>query len=370
MAGIKIMNVVGARPNFVKIAPLMAQMRRHRSIDPMLVHTGQHYDRNMSSVFFRDLALREPDVHLAVGSGTHAQQTARVMTKLEKLLLREAPDMVVVVGDVNSTMAAALTAAKLNIPVAHVEAGLRSFDRTMPEEINRVVTDHLSDYLFAPSRDAVENLAKEGIAGDKIFFTGNIMIDTLRSHRSRIKRSNILKRLNLEKNGYVVLTLHRPVNVDKKEDFVKILMAVEYIQRRIKIAFPIHVRTKKMLKKHRLFSWLERMENVVLRAPLGYLDFLKLLSESRLVITDSGGIQEETTALGIPCVTIRTSTERPITIGEGTNTLVRARAAAIVKTVTDLLRMGLSAKRVPKLWDGNTAKRIVKILLRQGRVIR
>jgi len=314
----KIINVTGARPNMMKVAPLMEAMKKHRELKPVLIHTGQHYDEKMSKVFFDDLSMPEPDIYLGVGSGSHAEQTAKVMIEFEKILTSERPDMVVVVGDINSTMACAITAVKLHIPVAHVEAGLRSFDRTMPEEINRIVTDSVSDYLFTTSEDANENLKREGIPDEKIYFAGNVMIDTLLRHREKAQKSDIIKRLGLKERGYAVLTLHRPSNVDGKENFKRILDAILQIQKRIKIVFPIHPRTLKMIKGHGLFDFAEELKNLAVVEPLGYLEFLKLMTDAKFVLTDSGGIQEETTILNIPCLTLRENTERPVTVTEGT----------------------------------------------------
>ncbi len=361
----KIISVIGARPNIMKVAPLIEEMSRYEEIVPMLIHTGQHYDRNMSKVFFDDLALPEPDIYLGVGSGSHAKQTARIMIKLEKVFLKEKPDLVLVVGDVNSTMASALTAAKLRIPIAHVEAGLRSFDRDMPEEINRVVTDSISNYLFAPSADAVKNLKEEGICKEKIFLVGNIMIDTLLKYKVRAAKNNILQKLGLHKKGYITLTLHRPSNVDEKGNFLKILDALEEIQRRIAIVFPMHPRTKKMIVKYGLLNRVKRMSNLKVASPLGYLDFLKLLCDSKLVLTDSGGIQEETTALRIPCITLREKTERPITVTEGTNIIAGNDTDKIIRETKNILKNGAGYGRIPKFWDGKTARRIVLIILKE-----
>ena len=362
---IKIVNIIGARPNIMKIAPLVEEMKKHRQIKPLLVHTGQHYDKRMSKIFFDDLNLPEPDIYLGVGSGSHAPQTAKVMIKLEHILLKEDPDLVVVVGDVNSTMAAALTAAKLNIPVAHVEAGLRSFDRSMPEEINRIVTDSISSYLFAPSKDAVKNLQHEGIPRKNVFLVGNIMIDTLLKHKERAARSTILKKLKLHKKEYAVLTLHRPSNVDARKPLSGILSAIERIQRDIKIVFPMHVRTAKMIKRYGLLSRLEGMKNLIVIPPVGYLDFMKLICNARIVLTDSGGIQEETSALRIPCITLRDTTERPVTISEGTNILAGNDMRKIVRTAHHILKHGGRQGRMPRFWDGRTAQRIAHIILRR-----
>lgn len=371
----KIVLVAGARPNFMKIAPIIRAIKKHNSksktmqslrgtkcrgnLKIILVHTGQHYDSRMSKIFFKELEIPQPDIYLGVGSGSHAEQTAKVMIKFEKVLLDEKPDLVMVVGDVNSTLAAALCAAKLHIPLAHVEAGLRSYDREMPEEINRVVVDVLSDYLFTPSPDADENLKKEGIPKEKIFLVGDVMVDTLLKFKVKSSKLKVLKKLNLKTNGYALLTLHRPSNVDNKENFLKILEAVEEISRRIPIVFPVHPRTKKNMEKFGL----TRRGEIHLIEPLGYLEFLKLMMESRFVMTDSGGMQEETTVLNIPCLTLRETTERPITIKEGTNTLVGNDTKKIIKEAEKILKNRDSDHSFyPALWDGKAAERIVSVL--------
>jgi len=361
-----ILNVVGARPNLMKVAPLIEEMKRHHDITWSLLHTGQHYDDQMSRIFFTDLGLPEPDIYLGVGSGSHAEQTARVMLAFEKVLLDRKPDLVIVVGDVNSTMACAITAAKLWIPVAHVEAGLRSFDRRMPEEINRVVTDALSDLLFTTCRDANENLIREGISPDKIFFVGNVMIDTLLKYRDRAAALNTPSRFGLQPGQYALLTLHRPSNVDQPQVFSDILDALTVIQREIPILFPAHPRTVKRIAEFAFQGRLEAAPNLNLIEPLGYLEFLDLMMHARLVLTDSGGIQEETTILGIPCLTLRENTERPVTIREGTNVLVGTQPERIVYEVRKILTTGGKKGGIPELWDGHTAERIVKIIRSWG----
>jgi UDP-N-acetylglucosamine 2-epimerase (non-hydrolysing) len=349
---LKIVNVVGARPNFMKIAPLMVAYRRYPGeFEPLLVHTGQHYDDNMSKLFFDQLNLPKPDVDLGVGSGSHSEQTARVMVELEKLLAVEHPHLVVVVGDVNSTMAAAIVAAKMRIPVAHVEAGLRSFDRTMPEEINRLVTDALSDYCFTTSADAEVNLSREGIAAEKIFFVGNVMIDTL----TRLKDA-ALKLNNRPPGNYGFVTLHRPSNVDSRETFTEIMSALETID--LPLIFPIHPRTAQRMKEFGITT-----TNVQLTEPLGYLESLNLIAGATVVLTDSGGMQEETTVLGVPCLTIRTNTERPVTITEGTNTLVGTSGARMIEETRKILAGRGKRGRIPKFWDGHAAERIIECLL-------
>jgi UDP-N-acetylglucosamine 2-epimerase (non-hydrolysing) len=373
MNKIKIINVVGARPNYMKIAPLIEEMKKYPRIQSILVHTGQHYDKNMSDLFFDDLELPKPDIFLGVGSASHAEQTAKIMIEFEKVLIKEKPNLTVVVGDVNSTVACALVSVKLGIPVAHVEAGLRSFDRTMPEEINRVLTDAISDYLFITEKDAEINLLKEGRPKNKIFFVGNVMIDTLLKNRQKARKSKILNQLSLEPGNYALLTLHRPSNVDNKLIFKHILFALEEIQRRIKIVYPVHPRTKKMINDfglQRRFSFLNENSSrkcfFITTEPLGYLDFLKLMSEAKLVLTDSGGIQEETTVLGVPCITIRENTERPITVKQGTNVVAGVAKESIVKLALNSLNAKQYKKRIPEKWDGLAAQRIVNILLNKS----
>jgi UDP-N-acetylglucosamine 2-epimerase (non-hydrolysing) len=359
----KILNIVGARPNFMKIAPIMEAMNRHKGIQPLLVHTGQHYDKNMSGAFFEDLELPKPDIFLGVGSGTHAEQTAKVMIEFEKVLFKEHPDLVLVVGDVNSTIACALAAVKLHIPVAHVEAGLRSFDRKMPEEINRVLTDAISEYLFITEKDAEANLLKEGKSKKQIFFVGNVMIDTLLKHRRKADSSTILADLRLQPKAYALLTLHRPENVDAREKLINIIETLEEISTHIKIVFPVHPRTKQKMEN---FGFTQR-NGFILTEPFGYLDFLKLMSEAKMVFTDSGGIQEETTILGVPCLTLRENTERPVTIKEGTNKLVGTNKKIIIESALSLLNNDREiAFTIPKFWDGKAAQRIVDFIIRIG----
>jgi len=357
-----VVNVAGARPNFMKIGPLVHAMKRRDDFDSILVHTGQHYDDNMSHNFFQDLKIPEPDFNLGVGSGTHAWQTAEIIVRFEEILHGLDPSLVLVVGDVNSTMAASIVAAKLCIPVAHVEAGLRSFDRTMPEEINRLVTDQLSDYLFTTCRQADDNLRREGITDNKIFFVGNVMVDSLLTNLEQAQQSRTLNRLGLENGQYALLTLHRPSNVDDEETLRGILQALGEIQRELPVVFPAHPRTTKQLNVFGLDGHIEKMANLRVVEPLGYLDFLSLMSQSKLAITDSGGIQEETTVLGIPCLTLRENTERPITVTEGTNTLVGSGPKRIVDETMRILQGGGKAGRVPELWDGRASERIVTIL--------
>jgi UDP-N-acetylglucosamine 2-epimerase (non-hydrolysing) len=361
----KILNVVGARPNFMKVAPLVdAMKRREREFTPLVVHTGQHYDAMMSDAFFQDLGLPEPDIFLSVGSASHAAQTAAVMQRFEPVVLEEKPDWVLVVGDVNSTLACALVCVKMGIKVAHVEAGLRSRDRTMPEEINRVLTDQISDLLLTPSEDADANLRAEGIPDERIRFVGNIMIDSLNKQLERAKESNVRQQLGVADQDYAVLTLHRPSNVDDRDTLIRILGALEETGSRLPIIFPVHPRTRKMMTELGLARQMESDRGLRLIEPLGYLDFLRLYSGARLVLTDSGGIQEETTVLGIPCLTLRENTERPITVEMGTNTIVGTDPQKITTAAfAALADNGKRSHRVPPLWDGHTADRILDELL-------
>lgn len=362
----RILCVCGARPNFMKIAPIMHVMERTEGADARLVHTGQHYDERMSRLFFADLGIPTPDVNLEVGSGTHAVQTAEIMKRIEPVCNDFDPDWVVVVGDVNGTMAAALTAVKLGIPVAHVEAGLRSFDRTMPEEINRLVTDAVSDALFATEPSGVENLRREGVAESKIHLVGNVMVDTLLRHRAAAAESPILSKLDLEAGGFALVTLHRPANVDGAAVFCGILDALERIGADMPVVFPIHPRSRVRIESFGLGPRVAGMRGLRLLDPLGYLDFLKLMDESALVLTDSGGIQEETTVLGVPCLTLRENTERPITLTQGTNRLVGMNAERILAAYQEVRGTPRSAASPPDLWDGNAAERIVEILMGSG----
>ena len=352
-----VIHVVGARPNFMKIAPLMEAMRAEPRFRQVLVNTGQHYDEKMAGGFFRELNLPVPDRDLGVGSGSHAVQTAKVMIAFEQACLELKPDLVVVVGDVNSTMAAAIVAAKLMIPIAHVEAGLRSGDRGMPEEINRIVTDRLADLLLTPSRDGDANLLAEGVPAERIRFVGNIMIDTLHRHLPIAGFDRIRDRVAVEQGRYAVVTLHRPSNVDHPETFRSILGALKQIARDLPIVFPVHPRTRARLAELAVDGGLERF---VLTEPLGYIDFLSLTSNASMILTDSGGLQEESTALGIPCLTIRENTERPVTITHGTNRLVGTRADNIIRGYEEARSTPVPAAR-PELWDGKTAPRITAV---------
>ncbi len=395
----------------MKVAPLVRAINafnttNHDRIKPFLVHTGQHYDINMSDVFFHDLDLPKPDIHLGIGSGNHGEQTGKTLIKFEKVLLSEKPNLVIVVGDVNSTLACALAAVKLHIPVAHVEAGLRSFDRRMPEEINRILTDAISDYLFTPSPDANKNLLNEGILKDKIFLVGDIMIDSLLFNLEKAKKTNILKRLGLQLQShpsslltphslplspnfspiypYALLTLHRPSNVDNRDSFLKIIKGLQEIACRIPIIFPVHPRTMKQIKAFKMkksffFHSTPDLKpkdyykkNILVNKihcfePFGYLDFINLMAHARVVFTDSGGIQEETTVLNIPCITLRESTERPITLTEGTNVLVHDDHEKIIKEANFALNGKKRSGRCPEIWDGHAAERIVKILTQKSK---
>ncbi len=361
---LKILNIVGARPNFMKIAPIVREMRRRDSeFLPLIVHTGQHYDEAMSDSFFVDLGIPAPDYHLEVGSHSHAVQTAKIMIAFEPIVLEEKPDWVLVVGDVNSTIACALVCAKLGIKVAHVEAGLRSRDRTMPEEINRILTDSISDLLLTTSEDADENLKQEGISNDKIKFVGNVMIDSLFYNLEKSKESKARENLELNDQDYAVLTLHRPSNVDEKGVFSELLDALVSISEKLPVIFPVHPRTRANIEK---FGFAERVanSNIKLIEPLGYLDFMNLYSGARLVLTDSGGLQEETTALGIPCLTLRENTERPITIALGTNILVGTNPEKIKHAAFSVLNnSSTKTAKIPPLWDGRAAERICDALL-------
>ena len=367
----KILNVVGARPNFMKMAPIIDALNAcPGAFEHLLVHTGQHYDEKMSRAFFDDLGMPKPDIDLGVGSGTHAEQTARIMVEFEKVCLRARPDLVIVVGDVNSTMACAITAKKLGIKVAHVEAGLRSRDMTMPEEINRLCTDVLCDFLFTTDHFANENLLAEGIRPEKICFVGNVMIDTLLKHRQMAAGLNLIQELGLQKGGYATLTLHRPSNVDDRVTLQGILEALREISQSLPIIFPIHPRTRKMVTEFGLdhyFASGGRVQGVWLTEPLGYLEFLHLNMHARMVLTDSGGIQEETTVLGIPCITLRDNTERPITCEVGTNVVVGSDRRKILAAAQAVLNGRQRKGTVPEKWDGHAAARIVHSLRCGGR---
>jgi UDP-N-acetylglucosamine 2-epimerase (non-hydrolysing) len=396
MMALKILSVVGARPNFMKVAAICEAIEgfndlgAEERVHHILVHTGQHYDTNMSDSFFTDLDLPKPDLCLEVGSASHSVQTAKIMERFEAVVLDQQPDVVLVVGDVNSTAACALVAKKTwcrgnratanFIPkLAHVEAGLRSFDRTMPEEINRLVTDSISDYLFTTEESANQNLFREGIPQNRVFFVGNVMIDTLLRHRATAEESTILQDLQL-KDGcavkpYAVLTLHRPANVDDRQVFSKMLDAFVDVSRRMSVIFSAHPRTVKRIQDEGLGGYFvdhfaqgpdahDSRPRIRLVPPLGYLDFLRLMSQARVVLTDSGGIQEETTILGVPCITLRDSTERPVTIEHGTNVLVGSNPERIITEFERVCRNGEKPKTPPRFWDGNAATRIIEVLIK------
>ena len=348
----------------MKIAPLMKTFNGNKKFKTLLVHTGQHYDEEMSTLFFNELNIPKPDINLEVGSGSHAVQTANIMMRFEPVMVDFKPDYVLVVGDVNSTIACGLVAVKLGVRLIHVEAGLRSFDRSMPEEINRILTDSISDLLFVSEPSGIENLKNEGVDLEKAHFVGNVMIDSLLANREKAQQSDILKRFDLRRKEYGVITLHRPGNVDVKETFLEIFCAFEKIETELKLIFPIHPRTRKNIKPMGLNDRINAMKNLILLDPVGYLDFLRLISDAALVITDSGGIQEETTILGVPCMTLRENTERPVTISKGTNRLVKLNTKDILKKFRGIMKEGANSKYgVPDLWDGKAAERIAEIII-------
>jgi len=360
----KIISVVGTRPNFIKIAPIIRALKPYRDqFTHCLCHTGQHFDEKMSTVFFDELEMPKPDFYLGINQGSHAVQTAGIMVEFEKVLLREKPDLVIVPGDVNSTMACSLAAAKLSVKIAHVESGLRSFDRDMPEEVNRIITDVISDYLFVTEESGLKNLENEGVDPGKIFFTGNTMIDSLVYFREKIGRSATLESIGLEEGKYILVTFHRPSNVDNDAGLTEIIAFLNNLAEHHKVVFPIHPRTKSNLQK--LPSSGALNPNLVLLNPLGYFDFLKLIGNAEMVITDSGGIQEETTFLGVPCVTVRNNTERPSTVDVGTNILAGTNLANVSMIVQEILKGNKKQGSLPELWDGHAAERVVAILSKQ-----
>jgi UDP-N-acetylglucosamine 2-epimerase (non-hydrolysing) len=357
----KIISVVGARPNFMKVAPLYREFKKYdNEIQHLICHTGQHYDEKMSKIFFDELELPKPDFYLGVGSGTHAEQIAGVMVAFEKVLQQEMPDLVIVVGDVNSTIACSLVASRFGIKVAHVEAGLRSFDRSMPEEINRMLTDTIADYLFVTEQSGINNLHHEGIREDKIFFTGNVMIDSLVHYLPKVEKSDILQKLSLSPRDYILVTLHRPANVDTEEGLKGLFGMLNRISAKKKIVFPIHPRTKNNLEKYGLTNIVSG--NILLTDPLGYIEFVSLIKNSLLIVTDSGGIQEESTYLQIPCITVRDNTERPVTVTVGTNRLIGTDTGKVEKAVDEILEGKIKRGHIPELWDGHAAGRICKIV--------
>jgi len=358
----KIFNIVGARPNFIKVAPLHQEFSRRENFTSRIIHTGQHNDAKMSDIFFRQLSLPDPYIHLGTGGGNHAEQTARIMLAFDKMLDAERPDLVLVVGDVNSTLACSLVAAKRHVPVAHVEAGLRSGDRAMPEEINRILTDQLSDFLFVSEESGLSHLAKEGIPADKIFLVGNVMIDALVQFQPLAAQNPIVDQLNVDAGQYILMTMHRPSNVDSEQNlrlFFELLKEISISER---ILFPIHPRTRQRFIEYGLAAELEALSNVLLLEPQGYIEFLSLMGKAKAVITDSGGIQEETTFLGIPCLTLRNSTERPATIKYGTNQLLPLETDEVLKALKKVGQPKQEKASIPPLWDGKSASRVVDIL--------
>ncbi len=355
----KIISVVGARPNFMKVAPLHRTFQEREAItESLIVHTGQHYDEQMSDIFFEQLELPRPDRYLGVGSASHAQQTARVMTAFEEVVEEEEPDLVLVVGDVNSTLACSLVATKMHIPVAHVEAGLRSGDRDMPEEVNRLLTDTIAEFLFVTEQDGVDNLKAEGVLDDRIFFVGNVMIDSLVFFREKAAQTGIVEDLGLTPSRYAVMTMHRPSNVDNREGLLNLLDIIEQVADLAPLVFPMHPRTRNRFDEFELADRLNAVDNLTLLEPLGYLEFLRLMEEAGVVVTDSGGIQEETTFLRVPCITLRESTERPVTITQGTNELMDLDPGDVGKRVQDILRGHRLEGQIPEKWDGKAAERI------------
>ena len=377
----KIISVVGARPNFMKIAPIHKAFNQFNppagkvknsqpkadepkaqklNIDHLICHTGQHYDEKMSKIFFEDLELPKPDIYLGAGSGSHAEQTAKIMVEFEKVLLKEKPDLIIVVGDVNSTIACSLVAAKMGVKIAHVEAGLRSFDRTMPEEINRLLTDQLADYLFVTEKSGIDNLKNEGIPDEKVFFPGNVMIDSLVHYLPKAKESKVMEHFGLFPLDFILVTLHRPSNVDSLDNVKQIVLLLNRLAAKRKIIFPVHPRTKINIDRLNL----NINPGLILTDPIGYIDFLSLTQNAGLIITDSGGIQEESTYLGVQCITVRNNTERPITVEEGTNQLVGTDLQNVELAALGVLDGKIKKGKIPKLWDGHAAERIVELLVK------
>lgn len=361
---IKILNIVGARPNFMKVAPLHRAFEQRPEIESKIVHTGQHFDAKMSDVFFEQLQMPKPHYFLGVGGGSHTEVTAKTMIEFEKVLLEEKPDLVLVVGDVNATLACTLVAIKSHIPVAHVEAGLRSGDRAMPEELNRILTDSVAEYLFITEQSGVDNLKREGVPDEKVFFVGNVMIDSLVHYLEKARETSVLEDLGLQKDEYVIVTMHRPANVDTPEGLEAILNIIADTTRYKKVVLPIHPRTANNFKKFGLSEKLEAIEGLILTEPQGYLEFLQLMQNASIIITDSGGIQEETTFLQIPCLTFRDSTERPITVEIGTNQLLAdLNPVTVHEKLLEILAGKTKKGQIPPLWDGHTSERIADILI-------
>lgn len=362
----KILNIVGARPNFMKVAPIHKAFKAYNHVESKILHTGQHYDEKMSDIFFNQLDLPKPDFYLGVGGGSHAQVTAKIMVAFEEIAIQEKPDFVLVVGDVNSTLACALVATKLEIPLIHVEAGLRSGDRSMPEEINRILTDSMSDYLFVTEQSGMINLAKEGVDDRKVFFVGNVMIDSLCAYREKSLKLDFLDRLKIVRKEYILLTMHRPSNVDNREQLGLVVDVILDLAKHKKVVFPVHPRTKKFLIRFGLMELIEQNEEILLLEPQGYLEFLNLMDNARVIVTDSGGIQEESTFLQVPCITLRDSTERPITITLGTNILIpKLDRQLINQTIEKILFEGNGGGIIPPYWDGNAADRIAESIFKK-----
>jgi len=363
----KIISVVGARPNFMKVAPIhkafeqLKKTNKELKIEHLICHTGQHYDEKMSKIFFDELELPKPDFYLGVGSGSHAEQTAKIMIEFEKVLINEKPDLIIVVGDVNSTAACSVVAVKMGIKIAHVEAGLRSYDRTMPEEINRLLTDQIADYFFVTEKSGIENLKREGVPEKKIFFVGNVMIDSLVHYLPKLEKSNIKSKLKIDAEKFVLVTLHRPANVDSHDFLNELVTFLNDIASKRPVIFPIHPRTRKNLEKYNLIRLLSK--SVHLTEPIGYTDFLYLTKNAELIITDSGGIQEESTYLGVQCITVRDNTERPITVELGTNQLIGTDLAKVKSAAMEVLEGKIKSGSIPELWDGHSAERITSILI-------
>lgn len=358
----KIFNVVGARPNFMKLGPLHRAFEQHPAFESFIVHTGQHYDERMSDIFFKQLELPKPDIYLKVGSGSHAAQTARIMISFEGAVMEHKPDLIVVVGDVNSAVACSLVAAKCHIPVAHVEAGLRSGDRRMPEEVNRIVTDSISNYLFVTEQSGLDNLHKAGVDEDRLFFVGNVLIDSLIQFRKKAEQRSILYDLGVDSRGYVLMTMHRHANVDEQARLGLVIDTIKRVASQLPVVLPLHPRTRAVLQNFGLYERLHTIPHLIITEPLGYLEFLKLMDNAAVIITDSGGIQEESTYLQVPCITLRDSTERPITIELGTNELMSLEPAKIADRVRAISVGERKPGAIPPLWDGQAAQRIVNVL--------